>query len=104
MLWAVVWTVLGVGTLVGAFFLGRDVLRRGMRLVRALEEAAGVLETLDARVTELEALTAEVEPYAADEPAARARLAELREVREERAEARRARRAATIESWRALTR
>lgn len=104
MLWATVWIVLGVGTLVGAFFLGRDVLRRGARLMAALEEAAGALELLDAKVTELEALQVEAEPYAPDEAAARARLEELRTVREERAAARQARRAATIASWRALTR
>lgn len=104
MLWAVVWTLLGVGTLVGAFFLGRDVLRRGTRLMTALEEAGSALALLDEKVTELESLHVEPEPYAPDEPAARARLAELRTVREERAAARRERRAATIAAWQELTR
>ena len=104
MLWAVVWILLGVGTLVGAFFLGRDLLRRGGRLLEALEEAGSVLEALDAKVSELDAARAEAEPYAPDKESALARLAELREVREDRATARRLRREATIESWRALTR
>ena len=104
MLWAAVWTVLGVGTLVGAFFLGRDVLRRGGRLLAALEEAGVVLERLDAKVTELDAARVDAAPYANDRASALARLAELREIRENRAAARRTRREATIDSWRQLTR
>lgn len=104
MLWAAVWITLGVGTLVGAFFLGRDLFRRGSRLLAALEEAGSVLEDLDAKVTELDASRAAAEPYASDKASAQARLAELREIRENRAAARQARREATIASWRELTR
>ena len=104
MLWALVWTTLVVGSLVGAFFLVRDVLRRSGRLVRALEEAGVVLERLDAKIAELDTARTEAEPYASDRASALARLAELRAVREDRAAARRARRAATIASWRELTR
>lgn len=104
MLWGTVWTLLVVGTLVGAFYLGRDVLRRGGRLLAALEEAGLVLEELDAKVTELDATRAAAEPYATDKASALARLAELRAIREDRAEVRHARRQATILSWRELTR
>lgn len=104
MLWATVWILLAVGTLVGAFYLGRDVLRRGRRLLETLDEAGSVLEELDAKVTELDATRAAAEPYASDKASALARLAELREVREDRAVARRLRREATIASWRELTR
>ena len=104
MLWATVWTVLVVGTLVGAFFLGRDLLRRGGRLLAALEEASEAVATLESKVAELDALRTEPEPYAPDPATARARRAELGELKAARARARHEKRLATIESWRQLTR
>ncbi len=104
MLWGVVWVVLAAGTLVGAFFLGRDLLRRGGRLMVALEEAGDVVAALEAKVAELDAQRQEPEPYAPDAAAARARREELRAVREDRARRRQERHLATLESWRQLTR
>ncbi|NLF05727.1 MAG: hypothetical protein GX593_12105 [Actinomycetales bacterium] len=104
MLWFSVWTVLVAGTLVGAFFLGRDVLRRGGRLMTALEEASGVVATLESKVAELDSLRTEPKPYAPDAATARKRREELRELGEERARKRHEKRLATIESWRQLTR
>lgn len=103
MTWFLVWTALVVGTLVGAFLLGRDLLRRGKRLLGALEESDEVMARLDAKVAELEALRPEPEPWAPDPETARARRAELRERREARTRERRARHEATIETWRRLT-
>lgn len=102
--WGGVWVVLGVGTLVGAFFLGRDVLRRGGRLMTALEEASAVVATLESKVAELDSLRTEPEPYAPDAATARRRREELRELGEERARRRHEKRLETIESWRRLTR
>lgn len=104
MLWATVWTVLVVGTLVGAFYLGRDVLRRGARTMEALDEAARVVEQLESKVAELDAVRAQPEPFAPDVETARARREELRELREERARRRHEKHLTTIESWRRLTR
>jgi len=103
-LWATVWTVLVVATLVGAFYLGRDVLRRGGRLMTALGEASEVVETLEARVAELDALRPEPDPFAPDAATARARREELRSRRADRARRRHEKHLATIESWRGLTR
>jgi len=104
MVWVVVWVVLVAGTLTGAFFLGRDLLRRGGRVMAALEEANEVVATLEAKVAELDAQRPELEPYAPDVATARARREELRAVREDRVRRRQERHLATIESWRQLTR
>ena len=48
MLWFSVWFVLVVGTLVGAFVLGRRLWRSARGLLRELENASALLERLDA--------------------------------------------------------
>ena len=53
MLWFSVWTVLGVGTLVGAFIVGRRLWRSGVALAAELARAAGVAQQLADRVEEL---------------------------------------------------
>ncbi len=55
MLWFSVWSVLVVGTLVGAFFLGRHLFRAGKALLEALEELTGHLDLLAERTEELAA-------------------------------------------------
>lgn len=59
MLWFSVWSVLVVGTLVGAFFLGRRLWRSGLALGRELANAAQTWEQLADRLAELQALAAE---------------------------------------------
>lgn len=55
MLWFAVWTTLVLGTLVGAALLGRNLWRKGKALLAELETASATLDTLQARVDELEA-------------------------------------------------
>ncbi|GIG20335.1 hypothetical protein Cch01nite_10590 [Cellulomonas chitinilytica] len=59
MLWFSVWTVLVVGTLTGAFFLGRRLWRSATALAAELGRAAGAAQELADRVEELR-LAAEV--------------------------------------------
>jgi biopolymer transport protein ExbB/TolQ len=104
MVWVVVWVVLVLGTLVGAFFLGRDLWRRARALVRELERASQVLgelaehaSTLAEQAQEAErAARAAREAVLLPEPEqARARV---------RRERRRARDRAVRETWKAYTR
>ncbi|MBU4213293.1 MAG: hypothetical protein KJ792_01400 [Actinobacteria bacterium] len=68
-MWWAVWTVLVVGTLVGAFFLGRSLWRRSVALGHELARAGRAAEQLSDRVAELaevrEPVTV-VHPLAAD--------------------------------------
>lgn len=113
MVWVVVWSVLVVGTLVGAFFLGRDLWRRFRALVAELHEASAVLGQLAEHATTLaeQAQEAERAARAAREAVllpepdeARERWAENRARARERREARRERDRLTREGWRAYTR
>lgn len=113
MIWWVVWLVLVLGTLVGAFFLGRDLWRRGRRLLAELERASQVLgelaehaSTLAEQAQEAErAARAAREAVLLPEPSdARARWAELRADALVRRERRRARDRAIREGWKAYTR
>ena len=54
MLWFSVWTLLVIGTLVGAFFLGGHVYRSGRALITEAGRAAELAAVLADRVTELE--------------------------------------------------
>ncbi len=38
-MWFTIWSVLVVGTLVGAFFLGRDLWRKAKALLRQMSES-----------------------------------------------------------------
>lgn len=111
MSWWLLWTVLVLATLTGAFFLGRDLWRKGRALVAELEHAAEVLGDLAETTGRLaeEARAAEHAALAAAEAlpsreSARAQWAANRERIEERKDARRARDEETRRRWRALSR
>ncbi|WP_372595238.1 hypothetical protein [Actinotalea sp.] len=107
MLWFWVWTLLVVGTLVGAFFLGRRLYRSGRALVEEAGRAAELASVLSERVTELEAVEQQhpVRPVRiGDRDAARDRWVEAGEIRERRRERRRTRFRATYERWRSFSR
>lgn len=113
MVWVVVWVVLVLGTLVGAFFLGRDLWRRARALVRELERASQVLGELAEHASALaeQAQEAERAARAAREAVllpepeqARARWAEVRAQARVRRERRHARDRAVRETWKAYTR
>ncbi|WP_196250875.1 hypothetical protein [Cellulomonas sp. JZ18] len=55
MLWTVVWVVLVLATLVGAFLLGRRLWRSAVALGAELSRASETLAALSERVEELEA-------------------------------------------------
>lgn len=111
MIWWLLWTVLVLATLVGAFFLGRDLWRKGRALLAELDRAAQVMgELADAtgRLAE-EAREAERAALAAAQAvptreAARAQWRANRERIAERKEARRLRDEETRRRWRALSR
>lgn len=111
MIWWLLWTVLVLGTLVGAFFLGRDLWRKGRALVAELDHAAQVMgELADAtgRLAE-QAREAERAALAAAEAlpskeSARAQWRANQARREGRREERRVRDAATRERWRDMSR
>lgn len=113
MVWVVVWAVLVVGTLVGAFFLGRDLWRRFRTLVAELERASAVLGELAEHATTLAEQAREAERVAREAREAvliperrdaRARWATLRTEAWVRRERRRERDRVTREGWRAYTR
>lgn len=106
-LWFTVWTLLVAGTLVGAFFLGRDLWRKATALGTELGRAAQVLERLSERTRELTEAAALAHPVAEvvlDDPEpARARRAAAAQVSAARRAARAARREATFRRWWALS-
>ena len=108
MLWFTVWTVLVLGTLVGAFFLLRHLWRSGKALLAELERAASVAERLAARAEELQEQMAErgsLQAVVLDDPApARERRAALAPAREARAARRAARHEAAYARWRSFSR
>jgi hypothetical protein len=113
MVWWVVWSVLVVGTLVGAFLLGRTLWRKFRALVAELHEASEVLGRLAEHASTLadQAQEAERAARAAREAVllpepdvARDRWAELRAEARVRREARRERDRLTRLTWRAYTR
>lgn len=107
MLWFSVWLVLVVGTLVGAFFLGRYVYRSGRALLAEAGRAGELVGDLAERVSELEAAEPEhpVRPTPpGDRDGARLRWAEAGQVRAARRERRRRRYQATYQRWRSLSR
>jgi hypothetical protein len=108
-LWFTVWTVLVLATLAGAFWLGRDLWRKGKALLAEVERAGRVAEELAARA---DALTAAAQARTqaihhdvlTDPEAARERLAVLRAARAARRAERELRHATTSTRWRAYTR
>ncbi|NCT90719.1 hypothetical protein GXB85_07140 [Cellulomonas sp. APG4] len=107
MLWFTVWTVLVVGTLVGAFFLLRDLYRKARALLVELERAADVLGQVAERAEELAAtlpLTSPAPVELADPGPARARRALARLATARRRAARAERHERTYARWRAFSR
>lgn len=109
MLWFTVWTGLVLATLVGAFFLARDLWRKARALAEELGRAAEVFSELSVQATALaeaaealEAARAARDPFADPVVARRAR-AEVRHRTEQRRAGREERRQATAESWRRFT-
>lgn len=108
MLWFTVWTVLVVGTLVGAFFLLRHLYRSGKALAVELGRASEAMAEVADRTAEL---TAEAEARAVPAPVdlsdpepARRRRDETLAVKARRREARALRHEETYRRWRALSR
>lgn len=108
MLWFTVWTVLVVGTLVGAFFLLRKVYRSGRALVAELGGASDVLSEVADRAEQLAAAADRAGALAPvnliDPEPARARRAESALATARRRAARAARHEQTYRRWRALSR
>lgn len=108
MLWFTVWTVLVVGTLVGAFFLGRYLYRSGRALLAELGRAADVVAAVAERAEELgEAAQARaaLAPVSLTDPEpARARRAVAAIATERRRAARAARHEDAYRRWRAFSR
>ena len=106
-LWFTVWTVLVLATLAGAFWMGRDLWRKGKALMAELEHAGALAEQLSDRADELTAAARTAAPThdVLDDPAEhRARLEELHAGRAARRAERTARHAVTHARWRALSR
>lgn len=105
MLWFTVWSVLVVGPLVGAFFLGRSLYRAARDLLAELERVTDALDRLTERSEAL--ATAATTPAPVDlmdpEPA-RARLAQARLAAFRRRERRADRHAQTYRRWQSFVR
>ena len=107
MLWFTVWTVLVVGTLVGAFFLLRKVYRSGRALVSELGRASDVMADVAERAERLGAAAdhagAPAPVNLTDPGPARTRRAESAQATARRRAARAARHEQTHRRWRALS-
>lgn len=108
MLWFIVWTVLVVGALVGAFFLLRSVYRSARALVDEGGRATDVVGAAANRAADLAAAaqTGWTPPAVVlDDPApARERRSATAAASARRRAARHARHEATYERWRAFSR
>ncbi|MBC7289791.1 MAG: hypothetical protein H5T83_00465 [Actinotalea sp.] len=104
MLWFTVWTLLVLGTLTGAFFLGRDLYRKGRRLLRELDRASQVLAEAAARAEGRELpLTTPAPVDLTDPEPARARRALAAQATAGRQAARQARHEAAYARWRSFS-
>jgi hypothetical protein len=106
-LWFTVWTVLVLATLAGAFWLGRDLWRKGRALLAELERAGEVVGELADRADALAAAAAQApirHDVLTDPDVVRDRLTLLRAARAARRAERELRHAATFTRWRAYTR
>ena len=105
MLWFTVWSVLVVGTLLGAFFLGRSVYRAARDLLAELERVTEALDRIAVRSEALAAASTAPAPVDLMDPApARARLAQARLATFRRRERRADRHARTYRGWRSFVR
>ena len=105
-MWFALWSVLVVGTLVGAFFLARRLWRSLVALGRELARAGEVTAELADRAAELADLAAQQRPDTgptggADRDELREVVRRLRAERTERREARARRHAEVAQGWRA---
>ncbi|WP_125775959.1 hypothetical protein [Antribacter gilvus] len=102
-MWFWVWTLLGVGTLVGAFFLARDLWHKAKGLMGELARASEVVGQASERIGEAAARAAETPaplPTLFDDVTVHyERVAAQRAARGERRTARRARNEATWQKW-----
>jgi hypothetical protein len=104
-MWFTIWSVLVVGTLVGAFFLGRDLWRKAKALLRQMSESSQVMDRFARRTDELTAAAAAAQPSTAptlfDDPVVlHERVEDLRAERAERRVLRRTRNKVTWDRWR----
>jgi hypothetical protein len=106
-LWFAVWTVLVLATLAGAFWLGRDLWRKGKALLAELQRAGDAVAALSERAEALSAAAAAT-PIAhdvlSDPEAHRERLAALRAAGAIRRAERRQRHTEVFARWAAYTR
>ena len=94
-----------VGTLVGAFFLGRSLYRAGRELLAEFERVTDALDRLTERSAALAAAATTPAPVDLMDPEpARARLAQARLAAFRRRERRADRHAQTYRRWQALSR
>ena len=103
-MWWAIWSVLVVGTLVGAFFLARDLWRKGLALARAAGDASRAFGEASARIADAveqaQANPPDTSATLFDDPTTlRERVHAQRQVRADRADARRARWWATARGW-----
>ena len=105
MLWFAVWTVLVLATLAGAFWLGRDLWRKGKALLAELQRAGDVVGALGDRAEALTAAGAAPVRHdvLSDPQVHRERLAALSARRVERRADRALRHADTFTRWRRYT-
>jgi len=104
MVWFTVWTLLVLGTLGCAFWLGRDLWRKGKALLAEVGRAGELAGTLADRADQAAAAPETTHALLTDRAVHRARLADLRAAREVRREVRRQRHERTILGWRRYTR
>ncbi|HEY0117188.1 MAG TPA: hypothetical protein VGC04_00235 [Cellulomonas sp.] len=102
--WVVIWPVLVVGALVGAFFLGRDLWRRGLRLAHAASAASEAVGRLSDRQEELTSAARARHPvppvaFSRDLDDVRAGLAAARDVHDRRIDERHARYRLVMRRW-----
>jgi len=103
-MWWLIWSVLVVGTLVGAFFLLRGLWRTAMTFLRALSEAGEVFGAASARIAEAvelaQADAPDTSPVIFEDPVVlRQRVTDLRLRKAVRAAARHERRMTTARGW-----
>jgi hypothetical protein len=103
-MWWAIWSTLVVGTLVGAFFLGRSLWRKGTALIRAAGDSAEAVGDASHRIADAVEHAAanppETGPTLFDDPTTlHERVAVQRRARAARATTRRQRWHATSQGW-----
>lgn len=103
--WLLLWTVLVLGTALGAFLVGRSLYRSGKAFAAELERAADAFGSLAERAEELAGAATQPAPVVLDdlEPA-RLRMAEARLRRLARRARRDEYRARAYERWQSFVR